>query len=113
MLVIIFIIEFAVGIAAAAFKSNIEMALKDSLKSTIERSSEDDLKAWDNIQMKLMCCGVDSPSDWRNMSKNHELRPSCCRKQYIDNSGDCQNALPLGKDKYFQVIIIHSKLITF
>lgn len=84
------------------------MALKSSLKNTIERSSDEDMKAWDNIQQKLMCCGVDSPTDWREISKNHVLRPSCCVKKAIDSTGDCRNADYTGKDKYYQVIWILS-----
>ncbi|KAL5287892.1 TSPAN6 family protein [Megaselia abdita] len=103
LLAIIFVIEFAVGIAAAVFKSDLEMALKNTLRSTIERSSVDDLQAWDNIQMKLMCCGVDSPKDWGDLSKHRILRPSCCVKQAIDiATNDCRDSNFVGKDKYYQ-----------
>ncbi|XP_055917700.1 23 kDa integral membrane protein [Eupeodes corollae] len=103
MLGIVFIVELAVGIAAIVYKSDLEMILKNSLMDSIKRSNDDDLKAWDNIQRKLMCCGVDNPSDWRGISRDKTLRASCCRPEYIDEAvGNCIDALPLGKDKYFQ-----------
>ena len=71
---------------------------------SIKRSNDDDLKAWDNIQMKLMCCGVDNPADWREMSRDKTLRASCCRPELIDKAvGNCADAAPSGRDKYFQV----------
>lgn len=104
MLVIIFIIELAVGIAAAVFKSDLEMMLKDSLEKSITRSSTDDIAAWDNVQRKLMCCGVNGPSDWVDYSKNKTLRASCCKPELIDfNTKDCRLAVPLFQHKYFQV----------
>lgn len=106
LLGIIFVVEFAVGIAAAVFKSDLEMALKNSLEKTIQSSTDEDLKAWDNIQMKLMCCGITSPSDWRDKSKDHLLRSSCCVKEHIGVDGDCRDSPLLGKDKYYQVQFI-------
>ncbi|XP_055838740.1 CD151 antigen [Episyrphus balteatus] len=103
LLGIIFIVELAVGIAAIVFKSDLEMILKNSLMDSIKRSNDDDLKAWDNIQMKLMCCGVDNPADWREMSRDKTLRASCCRPELIDKTvGNCADAAPSGRDKYFQ-----------
>ncbi|XP_005176550.1 23 kDa integral membrane protein isoform X1 [Musca domestica] len=103
LLAIIFIIELAVGIAASVFKSDLEMAIKNSLQDSIKRSNKDDMMAWDNIQRKLMCCGVDYPSDWRTMSANKTLPASCCHPEYIEESvGHCTESPALGKDKYFQ-----------
>ncbi|XP_037806608.1 23 kDa integral membrane protein [Lucilia sericata] len=103
LLAIIFIIELAVGIAASVFKNDLEMMIKNSLQDSIKRSNQEDTMAWDNIQRKLMCCGVDNPSDWRTMSANKTLPPSCCRPQYIEqNVGHCTESPALGKDKYYQ-----------
>lgn len=100
---VIFIVELAVGIAAIAFKSDLEMALHDRLESSIKNSDTDDVTAWDNVQRKLQCCGVAGPSDWVDLSKNRTLRPSCCRPEHIDEAtNDCKLAYPLFKDKYFQ-----------
>lgn len=104
LLGIIFIVELAVGIASCVFKSDLEMALKDSLMMSIKRSSSDDIVAWDNVQQKLMCCGIDGPADWIDHSKNRTLRASCCVPEVIDNATkDCKNASPLFQHKYYQV----------
>ncbi|XP_018573176.1 CD63 antigen-like [Anoplophora glabripennis] len=77
-LLIIFIIEFAVGIAAASFKSEFRVALKNNMKNSMDNyeNSKSDKIAWDNLQRKLECCGVDGPTDWkkRPMSCCHALR---------------------------------------
>lgn len=109
-LAIIFIVELAVGIAAIAFKSDLENALRTSLQKTIRNSNTEDLRAWDNAQKKLQCCGLDGPADWVDLSRDRYLRPSCCRPEYIDaQTKDCRNALPLHKDKYYQVSRKHVK----
>lgn len=95
--------ELAVGIAAIAFKSDLEMVLQSTLESSIRKSDADDVVAWDNVQRKLNCCGVSGPADWVDQSKNRTLRPSCCRPEHIDaETNDCRLAYPLFKDKYFQ-----------
>lgn len=55
-MLIIFIMELAVGIAAAVFKSDIEHALKNSLKMSMKNYSymETEKVAWDNVQMKVI-----------------------------------------------------------
>lgn len=102
-LAIIFIMELAVGIAAICFKSDLEMALQSRLETSIRKSDNDDVTAWDNVQRKLQCCGVNGPADWVDQSRNRTLRTSCCRPEHIDaETNDCRLAFPLFKDKYFQ-----------
>ncbi|KAK5645505.1 hypothetical protein RI129_006805 [Pyrocoelia pectoralis] len=77
-LLIIFIIELAVGIAAAVYKGDFEDVLKGTLKSSMDNyyGSKSDRLAWDNMQVKLECCGVEGPTDWPD-----KQRPfSCCHK---------------------------------
>lgn len=106
-LLIIVIVEVAVGIASWVMKSDMEMILNDSLKRSIIRSSNEDIIAWDNVQRKLMCCGVNGPADWIDLSDNKTLRGSCCLIDYIDPATrDCKLAYPLFKDKYYQVRLI-------
>ncbi|KAL0107896.1 hypothetical protein PUN28_014873 [Cardiocondyla obscurior] len=71
-LLIIFVIELAVGIAAAVLKGDFSTAMKDTLKESLKNNSEVDKQAWDNIQKKLQCCGVDSYMDWPSVPV------SCC-----------------------------------
>lgn len=95
------------GIATGVFKSDLEKTVRNSLQTTIKRSNEEDMRAWNEIQRKLTCCGIDYPSDWSTMSATKSLPPSCCHSQYIDEEvGHCTESLPLGRDKYYQVKLI-------
>ncbi|XP_034106494.1 CD63 antigen [Drosophila nasuta] len=103
LLAMIFIIELAVGIAACVFKSDLEGMLKNSLMESIKRSNHEDNVAWDNVQRKLMCCGVDTPADWKAISLNKTLPASCCQPEFVDTAaGNCFDSPALGKDKFFQ-----------
>ncbi|XP_037035111.1 23 kDa integral membrane protein [Bradysia coprophila] len=102
LLLIIFIVELAVGIAACVFKSDLQMMLQKSLQDSIERSSMDDIMAWDNVQQKLQCCGINGASDWQDFSRNHTIRASCCRPNHIDGTKDCKNGAALFQHRYYQ-----------
>lgn len=89
---------------ACLFKADLDGILEKSLKKTIERSTQDDLNAWDNVQRKLLCCGVTGPADWADFSQSKSIRSSCCRSNQIDTSiNDCRNSLANNYDKYYQV----------
>ncbi|XP_077267954.1 CD63 antigen-like [Temnothorax americanus] len=78
-LLIIFVIELAVGIAAAVFKNDFSMAMKSTLKESMKNyTTEVDKQAWDNVQKKLQCCGVDGPRDWVQTPTIGQIPPSCC-----------------------------------
>lgn len=103
LLAVIFIVELAVGIAACLFKADLQDHLNDSLERSIGRSDPDDLYAWDNVQRKLNCCGISGPADWADLSRDHVIRPSCCRPEQINqSSNDCSNSAALYKDRYYQ-----------
>lgn len=65
-LLIILIIELAVGIAAAVYKNDFQMTMKDLMKSSMQRfeNSKGDRTAWNNIQTKV-------PEKSPNLTKNH------------------------------------------
>jgi len=42
-----------VGIAAAVFKNDFSMAMKDTLKESMKNYTEADKLAWDNVQKKV------------------------------------------------------------
>ncbi|XP_018358143.1 PREDICTED: CD63 antigen isoform X2 [Trachymyrmex cornetzi] len=78
-LLIIFVIELAVGIAAAVFKNDFSMAMRNTLKESMKNYTETDKQAWDNVQKKLQCCGVDGARDWiDNVNLVGVIPPSCC-----------------------------------
>ncbi|XP_018335605.1 CD63 antigen [Agrilus planipennis] len=80
-LLIVFIIELAVGIAAAVYKQDFEMALKENLKNSMKNyNSDSERLAWDNAQKKLSCCGVEGPRDWQS-----GIPASCC---YAEQKGN-------------------------
>ncbi|XP_015110117.1 CD63 antigen [Diachasma alloeum] len=82
-LVIIFIIELAVGIAAAVFRNNFSEVMKESLRYSMKNYSQSqaDKVAWDDVQMKLKCCGIESERDWieAGVLERGSLPFSCCR----------------------------------
>ncbi|XP_063973657.1 CD63 antigen [Diachasmimorpha longicaudata] len=82
-LLIIFIIELAVGIAAAVFRNSFSDVMKESLRYSMNNytKSQADKVAWDDVQMKLKCCGIDSAKDWieAGVLDASVLPYSCCR----------------------------------
>lgn len=109
-LLIIFVIELAVGIAAAVLKNDVGMVLKDSLKNSMKNYTEADKQAWDIVQQKFQCCGVDQPQDWWN-SPNRDYPQSCCNKtQYQCRPGNnyqdgCFSKLEMQVQKCATVLI--------
>lgn len=102
LLLIIFIVELAVGITAFVLKSDLEMMLQKSLRESMERSSPKDMMAWDNVQQRLQCCGIRGSSDWQDYSRNHTIRASCCRPEFVDGTNDCRYSSALFQHKYYQ-----------
>ncbi|EZA52517.1 hypothetical protein DMN91_005705 [Ooceraea biroi] len=90
-LLIIFVIELAVGIAAAVFKNDFSMAMKDTLKESMRNYTDADKMAWDNVQQKLQCCGVEGPNDWNIIGFTGRFPSSCCRP---NNQVACQVGSP-------------------
>ncbi|KAJ8913858.1 hypothetical protein NQ315_003767, partial [Exocentrus adspersus] len=111
LLLIIFIVELAVGIAAAVYKNDFHNALNGTLRNTMDNySNAPDKIAWDNIQQKFMCCGVEGPSDWKTRGQQQVIPLSCCHAHEetgneIDN--DCVNN---GVGKYSYKIGCYEKL---
>lgn len=104
---VVFIIELAIGIGACLYKAELDKSLTKSLKNSIERSSGDDLIAWDNAQRKLMCCGVTELADWVDFSKSRTIPASCCKPHLIDTiTNDCKDNPANFADKYHQVRIL-------
>ncbi|KAJ8975390.1 hypothetical protein NQ317_008605 [Molorchus minor] len=93
-LLIIFILEFAVGIAAATYKNEFRMTLSEIMTNSLRNynTSKSDKIAWDNVQTKLECCGVTGPKDWpvKPLSCCHPLR----EKAPFPSRDQCQNAKP-------------------
>ncbi|XP_022916133.2 CD63 antigen-like [Onthophagus taurus] len=93
-LLLILIVELAVGIAAAVFKNDFETVMKDTLKSSMDKylSNKADRMAWDHIQTELECCGIERADDWPKGQRPY----SCCHALNPDDTppdfNQCQNA---------------------
>lgn len=86
---------------------------QNNLQESIKRSNAEDDMAWNNIQRQLMCCGVDSPADWRGQA-NKSLPGSCCRPEFIDEkTAHCTDSPALGRDKYYQVGFLIAEIVCF
>lgn len=104
LLGIIFILELAVGIAACLFKADLDEILKDSLRKSINRSSRDDLIAWDKAQSRLMCCGITGSFDWIDGNQGARIPASCCIPNQVGRQvADCADSPALHMHKYYQV----------
>ncbi|GJQ71283.1 hypothetical protein Trydic_g11020 [Trypoxylus dichotomus] len=78
-LLIIFLLEIAVGIAAACYNSDFQDGLKSALRKSVEQydTANADKETWDNVQQKFKCCGVDGPNNWQGK----QIPTSCCREK--------------------------------
>ncbi|KAL0272463.1 UNVERIFIED_CONTAM: hypothetical protein PYX00_005420 [Menopon gallinae] len=84
LLLIIFIIELAVGIAAAVNKETAKEKMKEAMRSSknsFDGMNEEHRKIWAQLQSKLECCGVDGPDDWKTGPGNlgSYYPESCCQ----------------------------------
>ncbi|XP_034950333.1 CD63 antigen-like [Chelonus insularis] len=78
-LILIFIVEMAIGIASAVLKDTLSDTLKTGLKSSLNDYTKDEVKKnWDNFQTELKCCGVDSADDWNGVLAEDTYPVSCC-----------------------------------
>ncbi|XP_063702021.1 leukocyte surface antigen CD53-like [Culicoides brevitarsis] len=41
--------------------------------------------AWDSIQSKFECCGINSPNDWLNFNNEEKFPTSCCPREFSCN----------------------------
>jgi CD63 antigen len=81
LLICIFILELAGGIAGYVLRDQTEDLLKTSLHQTIVQYNGESYvpitKLWDNVQSEYECCGVESSMDWV-LAKNNSIPMSCC-----------------------------------
>ncbi|XP_050310514.1 CD63 antigen-like isoform X1 [Anthonomus grandis grandis] len=80
LLCIIFIFEFASGIAGYVLKDQTADFLEKTLRENLDTYNVTH-GVWDLIQRSFDCCGVDSYDDWKgrlNQSDPYTLPISCC-----------------------------------
>jgi CD63 antigen len=105
LLCLIFVMEFAGGIAAFVYREDISKNTSNNLKSSMKNYFTDDSikKQWDNMQKDLSCCGADKPQDWFNVTTftNPDNVPSSCCLPGVDCKPDTHGLVPYDdKTKY-------------
>ncbi|KAL1132111.1 hypothetical protein AAG570_010069 [Ranatra chinensis] len=83
-LLVILVIEIAIGIIVIVFVKDIRKPMKESMEKLFDDYSKDtDAKeAVDSIQRDLHCCGADRTTYW-----GPQVPPSCCRDAHKDDKG--------------------------
>ncbi|XP_066144998.1 CD63 antigen-like [Euwallacea fornicatus] len=78
LLCIIFIFEFASGIAGYVLRDRTEAYLEETLRANLASYNKTHY-IWDLIQESFQCCGVDDYNDWIDIFNNSSKLPiSCC-----------------------------------
>lgn len=75
LLVIIFILEIAAGIAGFVLRGKVEHYVEEYMDKTLAG----DNKVWDTVQKDFKCCGVRNYTDWNTLA-NKTAPASCCVK---------------------------------
>lgn len=74
LLIIIFILEIAGGIAGFVLKGKVKGVVEGYMSDTLKRGD----KVWDEVQKDFDCCGINGPKDWINNNKS--IPASCCKQ---------------------------------
>lgn len=72
LLVIIFILEIAGGIAGFVLRGKV----KDSVEKYMKKNIDKNVTAWDKVQEDFKCCGIHNASDWNQLPKSCCLSPT-------------------------------------
>ncbi|XP_059153744.1 tetraspanin-7-like [Physella acuta] len=88
-LFVVFVVELSAGIALLVYRGKLEKGFKDGLSEAIKRydvKGEGEItRALDELQAKLVCCGIQNYTDWFNSPYSiKEQQPfsvpeSCCK----------------------------------
>lgn len=76
LLVVIFILEIAAGIAGFVMKGQVDDWIEDYMR----KSMIDGNKVWDDVQKDFHCCGIHDYKDWKNIANTTTIPSSCCKK---------------------------------
>lgn len=85
ILLLIFIVLLVGAILGFVMKDQVKEYLVKGMKTTIERYGNDEFKpitkAWDDVQMELKCCGIQSFTNWTINTKFSAgwVPDSCCK----------------------------------
>ncbi|KAM3848559.1 CD63 antigen [Vipera latastei] len=84
LLTLIFLVEIAAAIAGYIFKDKVRTVINNEIQEEMNNYSNN--TALDDLQKKYSCCGVNSYTDWFNVTKfkPRHVPASCCK-----NATDC------------------------
>lgn len=110
LLLIIFALELAGGIAGYVLKDKALVMVEDRFNRTIaEYENNTAIKqSWDILQTDLQCCGVNGPSDWFQYG---QIVNSCCPGKDVKDTCDVSDAYPHGCLERFKEMIVKNALI--
>lgn len=114
VLFLVFIMELSAGITLLVYKGKLEEGFREGLKNGLERygtkGDEEITGAFDELQAKLSCCGINSYADWFNTPWGREQKEpntvpiSCCH----GNIKTCQNTnLPPAANNTHLPVFVH------
>jgi len=94
LLIVLFIFEFAAGIAAYVLRDDISYILKSEMKRSITmyvKNVNTAERFWDYLQYEYNCCGVTSYSDWTLAINDNlgSLPISCCDTTGVIGAAYC------------------------
>lgn len=80
IIVLLFCLEFSIGIYAIMNKGEAFQVLEKSMDHSLEHYLNDTStkEVWDKVQRKLECCGSTGPSSWYNSLGEGNVTDSCC-----------------------------------
>lgn len=74
LLVVIFVLEIAAGIAGFVLRGRVEGFVEDYMDKTLKNNN----KVWNEVQKDFKCCGVKNYTDW--IDANMTVPSACCDK---------------------------------
>lgn len=80
LIIVIFLTEIGIAIAGYVKHAELQGILEDQFNTTLREYEKrpDYQDAWKLLQTELECCGINDPSDWKQVFHNDTLPPSCC-----------------------------------
>ncbi|XP_064597847.1 CD63 antigen-like [Liolophura sinensis] len=91
MLIVIFILELAGGIAGFVLRNSLEGEVRDLMmeaqKNYNDTQHEGVTKTWDEVQRKFKCCGVVNYTDWNDNERLHGGVPDSCCLEFSEGCG--------------------------
>ncbi|KAF5272066.1 hypothetical protein FQA39_LY01149 [Lamprigera yunnana] len=75
LLSVLLVLEISAAIAAYVMRSNIEAAIEENMQDAL-KDYETERDAWDFMQGRLACCGVQDCFDWEKVNITNGIIPS-------------------------------------